>query len=115
MRDFLRRVPAFLSALVLGAHFLRAGNLPLVGFSLAAIALFFVRRTWAWAASIALLLAGGALWGWTAWRIAQIRMQSGQPFARLVVILSAVGLVSLVSAAVLPRPRRDQDLRRNDR
>ena len=47
MRAFLLLLPAGLSALVLGAHFLRRGDLALVAVSLTLFGLLFVRRQWA--------------------------------------------------------------------
>ena len=46
MRAFQLLLPAGLSALVLGAHFLRRGDWLLVAASLALLALLFVRRPW---------------------------------------------------------------------
>ena len=39
--------PAALSLLVLGAHFLRAAQVPLLALTMAVLALLFVRRPWA--------------------------------------------------------------------
>ena len=47
MRAFLLLLPASLSALVLGAHFLRRDDLGLVVACLLLVGLLFVRRPWA--------------------------------------------------------------------
>lgn len=103
MATFLRRLPAILSFLVLGAHFLRGWNLAAVAACVALVPILFVRRRWAWAASVVALVLGSCLWAWTAWRIAQFRMAEGKPFFRMLVILGGVGLFTLVSAVLLPR------------
>jgi hypothetical protein len=87
-----------LSLLVLAAHFLRAGALPVVGALLLLVALLFVRRPWA-ARTIQIVLVLGALeWLRTLYLLAGVRIDSGEPFLRLVLILGAVALVTLIAA-----------------
>jgi len=96
MVNVLLLVPTGLSALVLAAHFLRAGNLVLLLASLSLVVLMFVRRPWA-ARLIQLGLLLGALeWLWTLVFLVGARRQWGQPFIRLAVIL---GVVTVVTAA----------------
>ena len=94
MVNVLLLVPTGLSALVLAAHFLRAGNLVLLLASLFLVTLIFVRRPWA-ARLIQLGLLLGALeWLWTLVFLVGARRQSGQPFIRLAVILGVVTVVT---------------------
>ena len=87
--------------LLLGAHFFRAALVPLTVLCLGLIVLLFVRARWAWL-SLQLALAIGALeWLRTAWEFASVRAAMGQPYARLLVILGSVALVTALAALVL--------------
>jgi hypothetical protein len=94
-------LPAGLSALVLAAHFLRAGNSALLLASLSLIALMFVRRAWAARAIQVGLLLGTLEWLRTLLFLVAVRKQAGEPFVRLAVILGAVAAVTGASALVL--------------
>ena len=59
---FLSLLPAILSALLLAAHFLRAGQLPLAIVCLAYPLLFLVRRRWVPVVTHLALLAGALEW-----------------------------------------------------
>jgi len=97
----LQLLPVGLSALVLAAHFLRAGNLLLLLASVAIIVLIFVRRSWA-ARLIQLGLFLGAIeWLRTLIVLVSVRRQYGEPFARLTIILGAVAAVTAASALLL--------------
>lgn len=87
-----------LALLLLGAHFFRASLVPLTVACLGLIALLFVRTRWAWLALQAALWLGALEWLRTAWLFASARAQVGQPYARLLVILGAVALVTAVAA-----------------
>jgi len=96
----LRLVPVLLSLLLLGAHFLRAGNVVALGAVLAFVALLWVRRPWA-ASAIQIALAAGTLeWLLTLWRIAAARASAGEPVTRLVLILGAVAAFTALSLLV---------------
>lgn len=104
----LRLLPPALAALVLAAHFYRAGNLVLAGAALALVGLLFVPRAWA-ARVLQLGLVAGALeWLLTLWRLVEQRQALGQPWARLAAILAAVALFTALSALSL----RSRALRR---
>ncbi len=94
----LQLVPVVLSLVVLGAHFLRAGQVVLMLAVVVVLALLLVRR--AWAARVVQLALALATWVWirTLVLLAALRMHSGEPVRRLVLILSAVAAVSLLSA-----------------
>ena len=101
MRAFLLALPAGLSALVLGAHFLRRGNLPLVAACLALFLLLFVRRAWAARVVQAALVLGALEWLRTLAVLLPERRAAGEPWVRLVAILGAVALVAVVGALLL--------------
>ncbi len=102
---FLQLLPAGLSAVVLAAHFLRAGNRGLLLAALCLLVLMFVRRPWA-ARIIQLgLLLGTLEWLHTLLVLMTVRMQAGEPFARLTIILGSVAAVSAAST-LLFRTRR---------
>jgi len=83
-------LPVVLSALLLGAHFLRMGMLPLVALSVALPFVLLLKRAWA-ARLVQILLVLGALeWIRTLTVLAAARWASGQPWIRLVVILGVV-------------------------
>ena len=94
----LQLLPVVLSLLVLGAHFLRAGNMVLLLCVLVVLALLFVRRPWAARVVQITLLLGTSEWCRTLVTLAAMRMQAGEPVRRLVLILGAVASVSLLAA-----------------
>ncbi len=102
---FLLLLPAALSALVLGAHFLRVGHLVLTLLSLALIPLLFVRRPWAARAVQAAMVVSAAIWLHTTLSIAHQRAQFGEPYLRMALILGSVAAVALL-AAILIQSRR---------
>jgi hypothetical protein len=94
-----------LSLLVLGAHFLRAGNLLLVLLVVAAAALPLVRQPWATRAVQVILVLGALEWLRTLALLVGERQLAGVPYTRLAIILGAVAGFTLLSA-VLVRARR---------
>jgi hypothetical protein len=91
-------IPIVLSVLVLAAHFLRAGGLPIAVGVLALLALLAVRRPWA-ARTVQVVLTLGALeWMRTLITLAMRRSEQGEPFLRMTLILGIVTAVTLVSA-----------------
>jgi hypothetical protein len=97
--------PAALSFLVLGAHFLRAGQLALVALAVGLLALLFVRRRWARLTVQGALLLGAAEWVRTTLELTGERASMGRPYGRMVVILGAVAAVCVLSALLLLAPR----------
>lgn len=89
------------AALLLGAHFLRAGNIPLVALCLVMPFLFMHRRR---RSLILLQLAAycaTGTWVWTALRLIESRRQFGQPWTAAAIILGAVALFTLVAGLLL--------------
>lgn len=91
-------VMVVLSLLVLGAHFLRYGNEAGVAFSLAPIALLFLREPWAARIVQAVLVLASIEWARTLYEIWQLRSALGMPAARMAFILGAVIVVTAASA-----------------
>jgi hypothetical protein len=101
----LRRLGALLlpalALLLLAAHFFRAGLIPVAAACVALLALLLVRSSWAGGALQVALALGVLEWLRTAWVFAAARAAIGQPYARLLVILSAVALVTALAALLL--------------
>lgn len=93
-------IPVVLSLVVLGAHFMRDGNMIGVGVAAATIGLLFVRQPWAARLVQVVLVVGALEWAYTLYRLVQMRMALEQPFARLAVILGVVIAITLLSAAL---------------
>ena len=94
----LQITPVVLSLLILGAHFLRSGNLTLVAAIGLLVVLLPLRRRWL-ARAVQLTLAVGALeWLRTLIQLATARGQVGQPAGRLVLILGLVAGMTGLSA-----------------
>jgi hypothetical protein len=93
----LRLFPVALALLVLGAHFLRAGQVTLVVVALATVAFLFVRRPWA-ARALQVALGLGALeWLRTLALLAGERRAAGVPYLRMTLILAGVALATALS------------------
>ena len=110
-----RSIPAVLALLLLAAHFFRAAAFVPAGLCVAAVALVFVRRSWA-ASTLQLgLAAGTVVWIVTAWRIAQQRMAAGMPYLRMLAILGAVAAFTGIAAWIFPVPRPSREARSTPR
>ncbi len=94
----LHLVPVVLSLIVLGAHFMRGGDVIMVSVVLVFLGLLCVRRRWvAQLVQVALVL-GAAEWVRTFIRLVAWRSEAGQPVLRLAIILGCVALLTLLSA-----------------
>jgi len=89
-----------LAAILLAAHFYRAGQLVLAALSVGALALLAVPRPWAARVLQVALLAGAVEWLRTLALFASTRMAMGQPYLRLALILVAVAAFTAASAVV---------------
>lgn len=98
--NFLRLIPVFISFLLLGAHFLRAGNIAIVVILLAFLFLLFIKKYWVpWVIQLILLL-GSLEWVRTLVSVAQLRIGADMPWTRMAVILGAVALFTALSCLV---------------
>lgn len=102
---FLQLVPVFLSALLLGAHFLRSGDLVLVVLCLLAPWLLLLRRPWVPRVFQAGLLIGGVVWLHTTYVLIQMRLEMGEDWTRMALILGSVALITGGSALVFSSRR----------
>jgi hypothetical protein len=89
-----------LAAVLLAAHFYRAGQVVLAGLAVGALVLLAVPRAWAARALQLMLIAGALEWLRTLAMFASARMALGQPYLRLTLILLAVAVFTAVSAIV---------------
>ena len=96
------RISLFVTAaLLLGAHFLRAGNLPLVALCLAAPLLFLWKQSWSLILLQFLAYCAALTWVAVAVQLVQMRQQLGQPWTAAVVILGSVGLFTVFAGLLL--------------
>lgn len=98
--NFVRLLPVILSSWLLGAHFLRGWNLPVVTTLALLPLLLFVRRPWVARVFQVVLIVGALEWVRTMVEFTRFRMASGEPWMRMVIILSAVALFTALSALV---------------
>mgnify|MGYP001765254375 CR=1 FL=1 len=88
------------AAILLAAHFYRAGQLVLAALSVGVLVLLAVPRPWAARVLQGALLAGALEWLRALAVFASARMALGQPYLRLTLILVAVAVFTAASAAV---------------
>ena len=103
MRAALLAVPA-LALLLLAAHFFHARAGLVAALCILLITLLFIPRAWAGHIVQVVLAAGAIEWVLTAYTLAQVRMQHGDPYLRLVIILGSVALLTAVAAALFQHP-----------
>jgi len=106
--NLLKLLPVILSFLLLTAHFYRAGLVVLAAISLTLPLLLFLKDKWVVWFIQACLLLGAVEWIRTGMHFAQQRIESGESWTRLAIILGAVALFTALSALVF----RSESLRR---
>ncbi|MEA1987356.1 MAG: hypothetical protein U9N76_07700 [Candidatus Marinimicrobia bacterium] len=89
--------PIVLSSLLLGAHFNKAGWLPLVIFCALLPFLLFIKRVWVARLVQIVLILGAIEWIRITIVIAQGRIDAGDDWIRLVIILGGVALFTFLS------------------
>ena len=90
-----------IAALLLGAHFLRAGNFAMVALCLAAPLLFFFRRRRSLMALQFLAYGAAVAWIAVAIQLVQTRQQLGQPWTMAAIILGSVASFTLLAGLLL--------------
>jgi hypothetical protein len=90
-----------LAALLLDAHFLRAGNLAMTALCLAAPLLFLWRNRWSLIALQCLAYGAAVTWIVAAIQLVQTRQQLGQAWTAAVIILGSVALFTLLAGLLL--------------
>ena len=98
--NFVRVLPVVFSMWLLAAHFFRAGSIWLAAISIVLPLSLVVRNRWVARILQAALVLGAIEWIRTLVVFAYARAASGQPWTRLAIILGAVALATLLSAAV---------------
>lgn len=97
----LRVVLYVIAALLLGAHFLREGNVVAVAFCTAAPLLFLWRRRWVPIVLQAAAYIAAGIWILTALHLVDQRQLEGRPWTTAALILGAVTLLSVLAGALL--------------
>jgi hypothetical protein len=93
-----------LALVLLAAHLLHAGWLPLAALAVLLVGLLAIRRPWA-ARSVQVVLAVATIeWVSTAVGLAQVRIHHGGPYLRLVLILGTVAVFTALAAAAFQHP-----------
>jgi hypothetical protein len=92
-----------LALLLLAAHLLHGGLLPLAVLAVLLVGLLWIRRPWAARVVQVVLLLATVEWILTTLSLAQVRLQHGQPYLRLTLILGAVTAFTLLAAWVIQR------------
>ena len=98
-------VPIVLSLLVLAAHFLRGGGLPIAILVLGLLPLLPVRRSWVARLVQVVLVLGALEWLRTLVTLAMWRNDQGEPFLRMTLILGVIVAVTLLSALLFETRR----------
>ena len=96
----LRLLPVMISFALLAAHFFRAGFVVMAGISIIFPCLLLLKKTWVLRLVQAALFLGALEWLRSLYFLVQQRIEWGQPWLRLAVILGAVVLFTLLSALV---------------
>ena len=97
----LRIIPLIVSALLLAAHFLRQGNIWLVGLCLLILALLWIKKRWSLIVLQLFAYLGGLIWINTASTIIQQRLYLGEPWVRVAIILGVVASFSVLAGLLL--------------
>jgi hypothetical protein len=94
---FVRLLPVILSALILGAHFLRSGLTFLAVLMVLFPFVLLVKKAWVARLTQFVLVLGGIEWIRTLVVFVADRREMGQPWTRLAVILGGVALFTIGS------------------
>ncbi len=97
----VRILPIIVSFLLLGAHFLRAGNLPLMAGCLLIPLLLLVKTRWSVIVLQIFAYIGAVIWVDTTIAIYHQRIILGTPWERAVIILGGVALFTVFSGLLL--------------
>lgn len=100
---YLRLLPVIISALLLAAHFLRAGLLGLAFVSLAFPLLLLFRLRWVTRIVQLILVLGALEWLRTSLSLIDERRSSGQEWAAAAIILLFVAVFTAISAFTIRR------------
>jgi hypothetical protein len=97
----LRTTLIVIAFLLLAAHFMREATYVSMAICLAAPLLLIIKKPWALISVQLLAFAGAVLWIGISIGLVHQRMMLGKPWSRLVIILGAVTLFTVVAGALL--------------
>jgi hypothetical protein len=97
---FVHLIPAIVSLLLIGAHFLRSGNVLVMLMSLLLISALCVREPMVARTVQGALLLATAEWVHVAYGLVAARLAMGAPWTKLVCILGGVAALSLTAIAL---------------
>ena len=100
----LRTTLIILAALLLAAHFLRAGNIALVVICLMAPLLLLIRQRWSLIVLQLLAYIGSAIWLNTLFGLVSERILLGRSWGGVVAILGTVTLGTILAGLLLNSP-----------
>jgi hypothetical protein len=89
------------AALILGAHFYRAGDFPLVALCLVAPLMFLARKRWSLVVLQLMAYGAAATWVAAAIRLVEFRQKIGRPWTATAIILGAVAVFTLAAGLLL--------------
>jgi len=98
--NILRLLPVVFSMLLLAAHFLRSGQMPVVILILLSPLLLFIRRAWVARLVQIILILGAVEWIKTMLTLVDGRRSVGEPWGRLAIILLIVATITGCSALI---------------
>ena len=98
---FLRLIPAILAFLLLGAHFLRSGNIFLLGLCVLTPCLLLIKKRWILLLVRWLAYAGALVWIHTIFVLVRQRIITGDPWGRMLLILLGVMLFTIYAGYLL--------------
>ena len=98
--NILKLLPVVFSFLLLAAHFLRAGLIPLVAIVLLLPFLLFIRQIWVARFMQITLVLGALEWLRTLLLLIDIRDEAGQPWTRLAIIIGLVAALTGFSSLI---------------
>ena len=101
----LRIVLIAFSWLLLAAHFSRANLAILAIISLLIPFILFIRKKWAHKILVILTILGAMEWVRTTWQLINSRIESGEDWKRMAIILFSVAIFTLFSAILLNSKR----------
>ena len=93
-----------LALLLLAAHFVHAGLLPLAALAILLVGLLAVPRPWASRTLQVVLVVAVIEWTLTTVGLAQLRLRHNEPYLRLAVILGTVALFTGLAALAFQHP-----------
>jgi hypothetical protein len=98
--NFFRLFPVIISFVLMAAHFVRAGHMPIAIVLLSLLLLLGLRKTWVPRVIQLTLLLGAVEWVRTLLSVAQLRVELGTPWTRMALILGVVALFTALSCLV---------------